>query len=59
MTPSMFDVFCPVCGGAITPPAPDEGQCPGCGARYLVRVGYLIPVPPPVPQSPSPTGAPW
>ena len=53
---SMFDVFCPVCGGAIELSASDEGRCPGCATRYLVRIGHLIPVAPPSLDVSSPTG---
>jgi transposase-like protein len=44
MPNSLFEVTCPACGAEMEFVAVGEGRCHACGASYLVRLGYLIPI---------------
>ncbi len=41
----MFSVACPSCESVLSA-RPDAQNCAGCGNRYLLRFGYLMPLDP-------------
>jgi uncharacterized protein with PIN domain len=50
MSTGIFAMACPECGGPLEPTPEPEGvstdlhACTTCGRKYLVHLGYAIPV---------------
>jgi hypothetical protein len=45
--PALFDVICPTCGGRLHLIDAGEAWCGTCAQGFLLRMGNLVPVPPP------------
>ena len=44
MSNGLFTVFCPRCGTEVAVGEGTAHQCSTCGRRYLLRMGYLLPI---------------
>jgi len=44
MSPSLFQVVCPTCGGHLTVTDGGEAWCSACAQGFLLRMGYLVAV---------------
>jgi len=44
MSAGLFVLCCPHCASSLEVDPFGSASCPGCGNRYLTRVGLLIPL---------------